>query len=227
MKKDNFWEDIEDFAEDAEDEIEDTWTKFKKSGFKYIIAGFLIFVFLVSLVSYYIIPLDPSPQNIPKIKDVVYSNMKYSRINSSNYKEYIIVDSEIKGIADRIVSESNCPSGSKTCQAKAIFYFVKQNFNYISDPKAFEYIKTAKESLVNQGGDCDDASVLLSTLLEAIGIRTRLVFVPGHVYVQAEIPEARAKYKETQNWISMDATCQYCEFGEIAYSSSNQEKHYL
>ncbi len=226
MKQNNFWDDVEDFAEDAEEDIEDAWTKFKKSGIKFIFAGFIILIFLMSLVAYYIVPLDPSPQRIPTIEEVVPENLEYSRINSSIYKEYIIVDSEIKAIADTIISESGCPSGSKTCQAKAMFGFVKQNIDYVSDPLEFEYVKTAKESLVLKSGDCDDASVLLSTLLQAIGIKTRLVFVPGHVYVQAEIPDARAKYKETENWISMDATCQYCEFGEISYSSSNQQKHY-
>lgn len=222
---DDFIDDVEDIIEDVEEDIEDSWTKFKKSGFKWVLASFLILVFVFSLVPLYFISLDPSPKNIPSLSDVVPSDLSYARINSTVYSDYIIVDSEIKTIADNI-AVSSCPSGSKVCHAKAMFYFVKDNLEYVSDPTAFEYVKTAKESLVNKGGDCDDASVLLSTFLNAVGINTRLVFVPGHVYVEAWIPEARGKYKSEDNWVPMDSTCQYCEFGEISFSSSKQIKSY-
>ncbi len=224
-KFDEIKEDVDEFVEDVGEEIETGWKKFKKSGLKYVLAVLLVFIFLFSLLPIYFISLDPPPKNIPSLSEVVPANMTYERINSSYYSDYIIVDSEIKSIADKIVTQS-CDSGEKVCHAKALFYFVQKNLKYVSDPAKFEYVKTAKESLINRGGDCDDASVLLATLLESIGIPTRLVFIPAHVYVEAWIPEARAKYKSEDNWVSLDATCQYCDFGEIAYSSSKQDKTY-
>jgi transglutaminase-like putative cysteine protease len=160
---DNVREDVEDFVEDAEEDLESAWKKFKKSGIKYIFAAFLVFIFIFSMFAYFI-NIEPSPSNIPFLEEVVPENLEYERINATKYTDYIIVDSEIKTIADKIASQS-CGSGETVCHAKAMFFFVKENFDYVSDPSRFEYVKTAKESLVNQGGDCDDASVLLSTLL--------------------------------------------------------------
>jgi transglutaminase-like putative cysteine protease len=108
-----------------------------------------------------------------------------------------------------------------------LFYFVRDNFEYVSDPTAYEYVKTAKESLISGGGDCDDASVLLANLLDAIGIRSRFVFVPGHVYLQANMPDVLNKYKVEGDMVNLDATCSYCEFGEMSWKNADKEKSYL
>ena len=109
---------------------------------------------------------------------------------------------------------------------EAIFYFVRDRFDYVKDPVGHEYIKSARETLVAKGGDCDDLSVAAANLLEAIGVRTRFVFVTNHVYIQAYIPDALRKYKE-EDWVNLDATCRYCGFGEISYKSSDKVKRYL
>jgi len=70
-------------------------------------------------------------------------------------------------------------------------------------------------------------NVLLASLLDAIGVQTRLVFIPNHVYVQAYLPEALKKYKFEEDWVNLDATCFNCEFGQITYSVSQSEKKYL
>ena len=80
---------------------------------------------------------------------------------------------------------------------------------------------------MSQGGDCDDASVLLANLLQAVGIRTRFVLIPGHVFVQAWIPEAPRTYKADKDWVNLDATCDYCGFGEIPYGNDKKQVSYL
>ena len=138
----------------------------------------------------------------------------------------MIINRKIKQIADQIVTLS-CTETHPVCNAKAIFYFVQNNFNYLNDPLAFEYYKTPQESLQSNTGDCDDSSILTASLLQAVGFRTRFVFVPGHVFVQVRIPEAISSYKDEDNWINLDATCSGCKFGEIHYSYSKKEKRYL
>jgi transglutaminase-like putative cysteine protease len=34
-----------------------------------------------------------------------------------------------------------------------------------------------------RAGDCDDLSILYCSLLEAIGIRTAFVTIPGHIFM--------------------------------------------
>ena len=115
---------------------------------------------------------------------------------------------------------------SKVCNSKAIFYFVQKNFNYLNDPLAFEYYKTPQESFNSNSGDCDDASILLSSLLQSIGLQTRFVFVPGHVFVQVKLKEAISRYKSEGDWVNLDATCSNCEFAELHYSYSGSKKSY-
>ena len=134
-------------------------------------------------------------------------------------------DPVIKETADKIVLLSGCKD-SKICNAKAIYYFVRDNMRYVSDPTTYEYVKTPREALRTRIGDCDDAAVILSNLFQAIGIPTRFVFIPQHVYVQLKIPEAPKKYQDG-GWINADPTCKSCEFGGIPWKSAQQERLYI
>lgn len=202
---------------------------------KIILGIFLLLIIILWLVPYYYVKDNPHPKYIPTI-DEVYSPVEVERNNisiSSRDKYLLFVDPLnpiVKGVADRISSLScEYSENYAVCQSKAIYSFVKDNFDYVRDPNSYEYVKTPIESLNNLGGDCDDASVLLASLLGSIGIKTRLVFIPRHVYVEAYLPEASIKYKsyKKQDWVAMDPTCKNCEFGEIPLSDINAEKIYL
>ena len=202
---------------DETEQIEED-EKWYRGPMKIVLGLFLLLLIIMMTVPYYSIKLDPEPKYIPEIDEVAYSITAENHTDIKSRQEYLTLlrpyDPELKRVADMIVNKG-CES-NKICQAKAMFYFVQQKFNYVSDPTSFEYVKSAKESLIVQGGDCDDASVLLANLLEAVGIRTRFVFIPGHVYVEGKVPDAPRKYGE---WIAMDATCTYCEFREIPWQN--------
>ena len=133
-------------------------------------------------------------------------------------------DPLIKQTATKIATYS-C-NGNKVCYAKAIFYFVRDNFDYVSDPRT-EYVESAREVLATGGSDCDGIAVLLANLEQAIGIETRFVFITGHVYVQIKLDDAMKKYKIEDSWINLDATCDYCGFGEIPYKNIESKKSYV
>lgn len=65
--------------------------------------------------------------------------------------------------------------------------------NYVVDPKSsyaelsasdasLDYMQFPGQSLTYRAGDCDDLTVLYCALLEAAGIETAFVTVPGHIY---------------------------------------------
>ena len=193
-----------------------------KGPVKFIIMLFLLLIIVMWVFSHYAVKVDPSPKRIPAVEEVFVQNFEINIsddrnvANKDDYKRLIKPnDPVVKLVADKIVSVS-C-KGSKVCQAKAIFYFVRDNFQYVSDPNEFEYVKDARESLVTKAGDCEDCSVLLANLLESIGITTKFVFIPRHVYVQAYLPEALKRYKTAGDWVSLDATCKNCEFGQVTW----------
>jgi hypothetical protein len=193
---------------------------------KIIIGIFLLLLIVLWLVPFYGIKQNPEPNYLPTLENLNVPELIIPEVNGNDMRSYIQTTSDIKQIADKIVTLS-CKETHKVCNAKAMFYFVQQNFNYLNDPLAFEYFKTPQESFNAQAGDCDDASIMLSSLLQSVGFYTRFVFVPGHVYVQVKIPEAKSSYKDDDGWISIDATCQSCKFGELSYTYSDAEKQYL
>jgi len=202
----------------------------KRSPLVYIIALFLILMLILWIVPYYSIKLDPEPKNIPTKESVLPANITIEKRNTTfvTRNEFLSLldpnDQLIKQTASKVASQS-CNS-EKVCQAKAIFYFVRDNFDYVSDPR-IEYIESAREVLATGGSDCDGMAVLLANLEQAIGIETRFVFIPGHVYVQIKLDEAMKKYKTDDGWISLDPTCNYCSFGEIPYINVEKTKYYL
>ena len=50
-------------------------------------------------------------------------------------------------------------------------------------PRAVDTIHYPRETLESRGGDCDDTSVLMASLLANVGVRTQMVDVPGHVFL--------------------------------------------
>jgi len=179
-----------------------------------IIGG--IFLLLLLVVSY--VPLTnigkyENPSNIPSINDVRSLLPKnISNPGTLDIWDYVVEDSEIKHVSNRIIVDS-C-SGGDTCYAKALYYFVRDNVQYIPDPNK-EYFETPFETILTGGADCDGQAILLASLLQSVGFLTEFVFVPGHVYVRfysSEIPDI---YRAKDNWVYLDTTCKTCEFGEI------------
>ncbi|MBR9691515.1 transglutaminase domain-containing protein [Candidatus Woesearchaeota archaeon] len=206
------------------DELVEGQEPWYKGPIKYILGVFLILMIVLWLIPIYSVKLDPEPLEIPSIAEVVPSDISVEETHFNDISMAMVNgnDEVIKGVADKIVVKA-CGNRGRVCHAKALFYFVRDNFEYINDPTAYEYVKTAKESLVSGGGDCDDSSVLLANLLDAIGVRIRFVFIPGHVYVQAYLPDVLNRYKQDGDMVNLDPACKSCDFGEISWKSAGKE----
>lgn len=81
-----------------------------------------------------------------------------------------------------------------------------------------DYIQFPQQTLISQAGDCDDLSVLYASMLEASGIPSAFITIPGHIYVafQLGIDETQAKRKfpssdnllfiDKQAWLPVEVT---------------------
>ena len=78
--------------------------------------------------------------------------------------------------------------------AAAIFGALKSfGINYVVDPSsaftdnigtaAVDFLQFPYQTLLYHGGDCDDLTILNCSLLEALGIETAFITVPGHIYM--------------------------------------------
>jgi len=92
---------------------------------------------------------------------------------------------------------------------------------YIVDPKssykelskdalAIDFLQFPVQSLSYRSGDCDDLSILYNALLEAAGIETAFITVPGHIFVAFSLDmwpeEAEKTFGSRDNLIIADNT---------------------
>lgn len=209
-----------------EEKIEEFQEPWYRGPVKYILALLLILMLVLWFFPKYSIKLDPEPKTIPSVDDVVQDGFSVSHTNSSSMIAFLSPeDPFVKQTASKI-SGISC-KGNRICIAKAMFYFVRDNFAYVNDPKSREYYQSTSEFLFTRAGDCDDHSITLANLLQANGFRTRFVYITGHVYVEVWLPEASSKYKEKDSdWVPLDPTCKTCRFGKLSIFSITSDRDY-
>lgn len=102
-----------------------------------------------------------------------------------NYSVYVtnpLDDQYIEELAAKISNAAQKAhfTGSQTVQFAAAFV---QSLPYTADNVTTgydEYPRYPVETLVDNGGDCEDTAILLSALLDELGYRTVLINLPGH-----------------------------------------------
>jgi len=130
-------------------------------------------------------------QILTKMKEVVLQN----------YQDYFV-----RMTAMVLLEENSAETERKELkEINHIYKFVKENFRYIKDMKNIELIHSPQYIIMKASFiDCDDFSILLSSLLMSIGYtcRFRAVAVKGqklhHVFIEVLIPKEK-------KWYSFDA----------------------
>jgi transglutaminase-like putative cysteine protease len=98
-------------------------------------------------------------------------------------------DVGVREVAGQLVR--NLPQYDKIGEIRALHAFVRDSVRYTGDIRGVETLQTPKATLELGVGDCDDKSLLLATLLQAIGLPARFVAVGlnggelSHVMVEA------------------------------------------
>jgi transglutaminase-like putative cysteine protease len=144
----------------------------------------------------------PIEERLASIQDLVYKSIQ---------------DPEMRKLALQVTS--SCPERDGDCEARAIYDYVKANVRYTGDIAPIKWpngevdgidlYQSARRTVEFGAGDCDDASVLIATLLALNGITPRLRVMkedPGsdwsHIFPLAGLASKNAP---TQ-WVALDAT---------------------
>jgi len=98
-------------------------------------------------------------------------------------KEIKVDDSYLKDYALSIIKD--CNTTNHACVVNQIYRHIVENYQYISDPEDEEVIQSPFETIAIHGGDCEDLSILLISLLENIGVESYLVLTDNHAYALA------------------------------------------
>lgn len=125
-----------------------------------------------------------------------------------------------KNTAGIIRDQGNNPINLNFRIAMGIFETLRlYGMNYVIDPQSsyieaienkqfIDYLQFPSQSLTYRAGDCDDLAILVSALLEAVGIKTAFITSPGHIYMafSLDMPESQARnvFTNTDDFIFMD-----------------------
>jgi len=152
---------------------------------KYLALG-LIIVLIISTVVISGCLQEESPTKSPTTTQLPKTEVTSDPIiqRAEPYiSEIVFDDINLRKQAASIVSE--CPSGDKECQVNKLYRYIVENYNYYSDPRSGEFIQSPSETMNIKGGDCEDLTILLISLLENLGIKTYLVLTEDHAYCLA------------------------------------------
>jgi hypothetical protein len=105
--------------------------------------------------------------------------------------------------AVQVLKAAGAPSYNHRAEVAALFSFVRRNFHYVKDPTLVELIHTPEKLLEVRSGDCDDFTVIIASLLGAVGYETRVAIAgPGPGIWSHTFPEVWLDGR----WVALDAT---------------------
>lgn len=109
------------------------------------------------------------------------SESDYVLLAAEPYIDSIVFDDvSLRVKASAIVR--TCSSNDIECYINRIYRNIVENYNYYSDPRNGEFIQDPYQTMQIMGGDCEDLTILLNSLLENLGIKTYLVLTDNHAY---------------------------------------------
>lgn len=142
-----------------------------------------------------------------------------------------VQDPQMRKLALQITK--HCPERDGLCEARAVYNYVKQNVRYTGDVapirhpsgavEGVDLYQSARRTLEFQGGDCDDQSILIATLLSLNGITARLRVMKedkdddfSHIFPTAGLPK-----NNPTRWVPLDSTLPGQKFGvEVPYADA-------
>ena len=94
-------------------------------------------------------------------------------------------------------------------EIKALFEWVQQHVRYTRDPVRVEVLHSARRMLQLRAGDCDDMSIVLGSMLEAIGHSVRLVLTGSNPLRRDKFTHIYIEVFYRGRWLPLDATMPY------------------
>ncbi len=104
--------------------------------------------------------------------------------------------------ATKKLLEISCPTESKTCQLRAIYDFVRTNFEFTERSLETPYIRPPGEMLIYGRGDKMEIAVLLASMQRAAGFRNEIVRSNNGAWVRV--------YEGNES-IMIDPSCSGCK----------------
>lgn len=129
---------------------------------------------------------------------------------------------DIRALAVTVITQSTVKSGDHAGELRVLFELVRDRIRYIRDPYERDVYQDAETTLKMKAGDCEDFTILLASLCQAVGYPIAIKFIAtkgttwDHVYSMGGLPPSNPT-----RWVAMDATLENGRLGlepSAAYS---------
>jgi len=124
---------------------------------------------------------NPNPQDLILSKLLPFPN-KSKIINAVDYKNPKVRNFALAATSKHFKNINKEGDIRIMIQCFAVFKEIRNNWNYVNDPRGSEYIANATESLQHFSGDCDDHAILMASCVQAVGGTSRIIHTKGHLY---------------------------------------------
>lgn len=140
--------------------------------------------------------LRPGSTDYTCLKDGKLGNYQTAAAMADLVREATVKDQALEDFAKQILINAGLDSHADPKDTAAEIFRYCQQFTYTHDPAGpFDAIQSARKTIARGYGDCDDLSILLSTLLALVGFKPRFVLAKynrdtngfDHVYVDIEL----------------------------------------
>lgn len=155
------------------------------------------------------------------IPDSLYKHYKNKeRAPTEDYSIYVTHpydDEYLNAIIQKIIFIALSKSYTESEKINLVIAFV-QSLPYTSDNVTTsydEYPRYPLETLVDNGGDCEDAAILTAALLESLNYDSVLLGFPGHIAVGVAIDTSGSYYLyDNQKYFYLETTGEGWQIGE-------------
>ena len=156
---------------------------------------------------------------IPEALVEYYSTKE--RYSTQDYRGYIAHpydDTYVKVLVsefDRIIALTDLTEEDKF---GLVCSFV-QSRDYTQDATTLEYPKFPVETLMDNGGDCEDTTILMGHLLHEMGVDTALIYMPGHMALAIEGNSTGLKWTlDNKTYSYMETTAKGWHPGDVPFA---------
>ncbi|HUV35274.1 MAG TPA: hypothetical protein VMW22_10065, partial [Candidatus Desulfaltia sp.] len=146
-----------------------------------------------------------------KVPEALYNYYSgKERFTTTDYRGYVVhpYDDAYVAVLVREFAVIQVEEGLTDEERLKLMISFVQDMDYVADPASAgqgDYPKYPVETLVDGGGDCEDTSILMASLLESTGFNVSLLLLPNHMAVGLEVNATGA------HWTLNNVTYYYLE----------------
>lgn len=120
-------------------------------------------------------------------KERIKAAVDYTNTSVRNFAAKQVTNEPFNSVAKKQHSDEI----RQIVHAFAVFKYINSNWEYVNDPRGYEYNSKASETILNMSngkftGDCDDHAILMAACVQAVGAKARIVCSrengKGHAY---------------------------------------------